>query len=593
MSYGHILSFSRELATGYMHFMLLSLKISNLALVQKVELSFKSGLTVLTGESGSGKSVVLDALALISGVNRPRLRARSGSSSGFAEAEFLPARNLDGQFAQEELTATLQEAGLLESCLETEEPLVLARRLHASGRSRCFIQGQTVSRATLAAVGSQLLEICGQSEAHRLRSSAAQLLALDQFAGLGENRRDLEKLYKKLRSHEQDLEELSQQVAEAEIREDFLQFQLEELGQAQIADLAEQRERLIVLEAIKDKQEAHEESVNTLKLGEHAVLPQLQWLLCRLATSIDSPAQENHNAPPDKSHNAQSVIEQLHEAKEVLELVYDNSALELNQGERYEEELETIKNHLQEVDTLAAKHRITPEQLPLRKERIARDLYEAKEVHQRHNALHVKTKHLRELLLHHAETLHQARKDAALLWKKRLALELGRVGLAEALIETTLVRGQMTASGITQLEIGFSANLGHAPQPLARVASGGELSRILLCFRLATESPGALLTFDEIDAGAGGKTAEKIAQALLRAANKSQVLCVTHWAQVAALADHQLAVAKSTIEGSASTTIEPVVGDSRIEELSRMLGGAKLTARKHASELVLAPLHTS
>lgn len=554
--------------------MLTVLKIKNLALVRDAEIKLGAGLNVLTGESGSGKSVVLDALALVSGASRPRLRARTGCPSGLAEAEFWPVRDKSGQLKNQRLLDALNHHGLLEACSDPADPIVLARRVEASGRSRCFIQGQTVSRAALTAVGEELLELCGQSEAHGLRTPAAQLDALDQFGNLTNQRRALTRLFKKMRLQEAECEKARLDASEAERRRDFLEFQISELSHCDLADLEEKRARLSELDATHKAQSTHQEVVQTLRAGNHAVLGQLNWLACRL----DQVAGES----------AAAILEPLNAAIEQIEVATQASVRALSECPRSQEEREQLGEELKALEKLADKHRISVEELPTRLAELALQLAESQETEAVFQDLVRQTAELRAEAEIEAENLHLARRKAAVTLESRVKKELCRVGLDGAQLETHLSRGELGATGITHLDIGFSANPGHDAQPLSRVASGGELARVLLCFRLATESNGALLTFDEIDAGAGGKTADKIAQALLRAGKRGQVLCVTHWAQVAGIAQTHFSVSKKTEAGHAATTISEVDGESRLGEISRMLGGAEQTARQHASRLVVA-----
>lgn len=554
--------------------MLSLLKIKNLALVDYAEIKFGTGLNVLTGESGSGKSVVLDALALISGASRPRLRCRTGCSSGLAEAEFWPERGKSGELKSPRLLEALKIHGLEDACSDPAEAIILARRIEASGRSRCFVQGQTVNRAALSAIGSELLELCGQSEAHGLRTPAAQLEALDQFASLSADRRVLTRLVKRLRAQESACEKARLESSEAERRRDFLEFQLGELADCDLLNLEEKRAALEALNADHQAQASHEEVVQLLKQGNRAVLGQLNWLSCRLEQVAGDSANE--------------VIDTIGQAITQLEQAAQASTRALSAQSHNEDERERLKEELDAIDALADKHRIRAEELPERLADLKAQLAESEQAEAVFQALLEDTARLRAEAEEQAEKLHNARRKAAVALETRVKKELCRVGLDGAQLETHLSRGELSATGITHLDIGFSANPGHDAQPLSRVASGGELARVLLCFRLATESSGALLTFDEIDAGAGGKTADKIAKALARAGKRGQVLCVTHWAQVAGAAQSHFSVTKATEGGHTLTSIERVEGEGRLEEISRMLGGAEQTARQHATRLVRA-----
>jgi DNA repair protein RecN (Recombination protein N) len=560
--------------------MLKSLRIQNLALVPQAHLQFGPGLSVLTGESGSGKSILLDALALVTGCSRSRIRPSGGTASGFVEAEFFPSRLTDGSLSSSDLRAALEENGLLEACTPADEPLVLARRIDASGRTRCFIQGQTVARSTLSRVGACLLELCGQSEAHSLRTPAAQLAALDRFGRLLGDERELGRRVGKLRAQEAALQALTERAAEAERRRDFVEFQLSELSKYDLSDIDARRTRLDELTEATQSHESHQQLVDSLQRGDKAVLPQLKWLSARLSSSLRG----------DHQGQLSSAISTLDSVVGELSDLAQASSCVLSHSDRDREEATRLSEEFSALWSLAQKHRISVDELGERKAKLEAELASFARLTDELDAARQALEETRRDASEHAERLHAAREKAARLLDRKIKKELHDVGLSGAQFETHVTRGDLGPTGITQLSFSFSANPGHAPQPLSRVASGGELSRVLLCFRLATDSAGAMLVFDEIDAGAGGKTAEKIANSLKRAGKAGQVLCVTHWPQVAGIADQQYSVKKEVHDGTALCAVHQVSGEERLQEISRMLGGTAESARKHASALVNAPV---
>lgn len=560
--------------------MLKSLRIQNLALVSQAHLQFGPGLSVLTGESGSGKSILLDALALVTGGSRARIRPSGGAASGFVEAEFLPARRADGSLASSELRSALDEHGLLEASTQVEEPLVLARRIDASGRTRCFIQGQTVTRAALSRVGASLLELCGQSEAHNLRTPASQLAALDRFARLLSDERELGRRVAKLRAQEAALETLTERAAEAERRRDFVEFQLSEFAKCDLLEVETRRARLDELKEATESHASHQQLLDSLQKGDRAVVPQLKWLSARLSASVRS----------DHQGQLSSAISTLDSVITELSDLAHLSASTLSHFDRDREEAERLSEEFSALWSLAQKHRISVDELGERQAKLEDELASFAKLSDEIDVARRVLEETRAEAEQCAERLHDAREKAARLLDKKIKKELHEVGLSGAQFETHVTRGDLCPTGITQLSFSFSANPGHAPQPLCKVASGGELSRVLLCFRLATDSAGAMLVFDEIDAGAGGKTAEKIATSLKRAGKAGQVLCVTHWPQVAGIADHQYSVKKDVCGGITHCTVHQVSGEDRLQEISRMLGGTAESARKHASALVNAPV---
>lgn len=558
--------------------MLNSLRIQNLALIDTAHLEFGAGLSVLTGESGSGKSILLDALALVTGASRPRIKVRSGCRSGFVEAEFLPSLDAEGQLTSPDLHSALEEHDLLEACLGPGEPIILARRIDASGRSRCFIQGQTVTRAALMRVGACLLELCGQSEAHNLRTGAAQLAALDRFAHLVHKQRQVSGLVQQLRHKEHEERRIEELCAEAERRRDFLEFQLSELKEMDLSELTPRRQRLDELTCATAGLSNHQELVSELEDGEHGIVSRLKMLSSRLSNGL--------RVDPDGILSA--TIGDLDAATTLLQEALRASKIALSNSDRLRDEMELLKAQFSTLRDAARKHRTTIDELPLRRDELSAELLRCTELEQYLQKARAETKRAHDMAQSAADELHQSRLSAARRLDKKMALELERVGLCGAHFETCIHDGELSPTGTSQVEYLFSANLGHQPQALSRVASGGELSRVLLCFRLATESAGAMLIFDEIDAGAGGQTAEKIAASLKRAAQSTQVLCVTHWPQVAGVADRHFSVSKRVVEGTTCSTVAAVSGHERVVEIGRMLGGATKTAREHASALVRA-----
>ncbi len=556
--------------------MLVSLRIKNLALIDSAHLSFGPGLSAVTGESGSGKSILLDSLALVSGASRGRIRPTTGASSGFVEAEFRLPEAAGAVQMSTELHRVLDEHGLLEACSAPGEPLIVARRIDASGRTRCFIQGQTVTRALLSEVGGHLLELCGQSAAHNLRTPAAQLIALDRFARLGARRGEVSRLVHELKQREAEVMTLERTCDEAERRRDFVEFQLAELAEVELSGLEERRARLDALTEATAALSSHAELVATLDESEHAVISRLRWLSARLS---------NHTRgelPPALS----VAIATIDSAVLELEDIAHGSSLALADSERDQQEAEQLRAEFSSLYRLAQKHRTTVDELLVRQTQLEEELASFARLTDELLDKKSRLSAAREAARDAARELHAARLKAARLLDKKMKKELAAVGLAQAHFETRLGEGELTPMGYTQLEFLFSANPGHEVQSLSRVASGGELSRVLLCFRLATDSSGAMLIFDEIDAGAGGKTAEKIAAALRRAGKGGQVLCVTHWPQVAGIADHQFSVRKDILGGTTKTTVRLVSGEERLDEISRMLGGTEQTAREHANCLV-------
>ncbi len=548
--------------------MLNLLRIRNLALLDSVDIVFDRGLTVLSGESGSGKSMVLDALNLVAGAARPRLSVRAGMKSGFAEAEFVPPRDGSGRLLQEGLATCLEEEGFGEVVADPDTPIILARKLETGGRSRCFVQGQTVSRMVLGRIAAQLMEVCGQSEAHNLRHAAGQLESLDRFAGLMSDRRHLLELVEQLRGMQLLAHERNLRSAEAERRKDFILYQLSELDGLGIGEVAQKQLRKEQLAQLVRSIDAYREVLRVLG-PEAGLLTELR----RLSSRLESAKEEQ-------------LLDHLETALDHLLACQRHAEQQLGDEENLQLELDALDEDLGRLRALAAKHRVTVDQLEATARALEAELRALEAERESSDSFLCELKKRQSEALELATQLHHKRELALPRLLAKVTKELKHLGLGAAELRGHLSEGELTSTGTTQLELGFSANLGHPALPLSRVASGGELSRILLGFRLVTDSGAPVLLFDEIDAGAGGKTADKIAQSLKRASRSSQVIAITHWPQVAGMADCHLAVEKAVQEDTTRTLVTPLSYAQRATELARMLGGDPETARHHAYRLL-------
>lgn len=545
--------------------MLTLLRIQNLALVHHAEIEFGEGLIAVTGESGAGKSTLLDALSLLSGQPRPRVRPSPGEKSGLVEGVFQPtARN------RAQVEELFEELGI-----PVDDEIVLTRRLEANGRSRCFLQGQMVQRPVLAQVSALFIEQCGQSQAHGLRTSTAQLDALDHFADLESCKTKYQAAYRSFRQLSREYQDLQHQEMERERQRDFLEFQLAELAECDLARHVQARAELEECQDAAGLEELCQEIQNELARNGQGMIARLSWL-AKKAQVIGS----------DESDSLSSSLLESMDGLEQLERLSENVAASVEGRSR---EAEVLEREVATVQRLADKHRVPVEELADKERALRNELAELKSHQDRMKTLSEQVAQAERAAHELAESLHDRRVAAAARLDRAVEKELGTLGLQEARFKTKLWRSELGPHGISHLEVGFSANRGSPLAPLARVASGGELSRILLCLRLAAHSRASLLTFDEIDSGAGGVTAEQIGEALARVARGCQVLCVTHWPQVAGLARYHLLVEKTATNERTQSQVSPLADSERVEELARMLGGTADTAVSHAQRLLKQP----
>ena len=531
-------------------------------------------MTVLTGETGAGKSILVDALALALGDRAERSLIRPGSDQAEVTAVF-------------DLTALPGVRAWLEahSLLEGEE-CFLRRVLNRNGRSRAFINGRPVPRQQLAELGEQLVEIHGQHEHQRLLRPAVQRQLLDAWAGHGSLLETVAAHHTRWREAARELESLQERVREREQRLDYLEFQLEELRRAaddarELPQLEGEQRRLANANELLQECARLQEM---LAEGE----PDAQTLLSRAQQEIEGLAQR---LAPELAPAAELLESARIQAEEAAALVREfATGLEPDP-----EALDALDRRLARVHDAARKHRIPPEQLPDLLQEMETELEELQ-------GLETALGQGRQAVEHHWQAYREACRELTASRRKAagsLAAEITErmqgLAMAGGRFEVRLQplpEGQAAASGLERVEFLVATNPGQEPAPLSSVASGGELSRLSLAIQVATTSLSEVptLIFDEVDVGIGGAVAETVGRSLRELGASRQVLCVTHLAQVAAQADHHLQVTKSRHKGAVRTRITPLSREERIREIARMVGGRRITRQTlaHAEELIQA-----
>lgn len=543
--------------------MLTHLVIRDLAVIEHLSLELAPGLNVLTGKTGAGKSVVVDALDFLRGARRFRARVRTGAAWGSVEGRFVPGP---------ELAARL-EAVLARHGLPFRGEVLLGRRLDASGRTRCTLQGQAVPRGVLAEVGELLVEICGQHESQGLRTPAAQLAALDRFAGLTADVQRFAELYAERKRVAARLAGVEQRRRELLRRRELVEYQLTELTECSLADYAEMRRRVEEARSAAEVEKLADEVRELLELGEGAASERIGWALKRVRM-----ARGGAEAWVRLEERLLGALDAVHEAFVAASDLVPSSTLDAI-------ELDVASRQIEVIERLARKYGRRPEELEGLEQELREELEEAERLEARQPELQQELDDLVERTEAMAAALHEKRQAAASALEATLAEELVALGLPQARLTVEVTTAPLSPSGTSRVDLSFQANPGLCPAPLARAASGGELARVLLAVRASARIAEGVAVFDEIDAGAGGHEAERIGERLLRASRSAQVLCVTHWPQVAAFADAHWLVHKSS-GPVAHTRVERIDGEARLEELSRMLGGDAGSARRHAVHLL-------
>lgn len=557
--------------------MLRELRLRNIAVIEEATLSFEKGLTVLTGETGAGKSIVVDALELVLGGRGSSDLIRSGCEEASVEAAFnVPA---DAPALQR-----LQELDI-----ETSDELLVRRIISTTGRNRAYLNGTLVNLSTLAEVTRQLIDIHGQHDHQSLLHPDIQQELLDAFAGLGPDVAGYREQYAAYTDTQARLQKLTASERERTQRQDFLGFQAREIETANIvpgedADLEEERRILANAEKLRF---LAEEAYDILYAGDpsggESLLKGLKKVSANMATlsEYDRSMQEATGTAQNAQVLAEETALTLRDYKERITVDPDRLSviedrLDLLQGikKKYGETLEGVLSHLAALKGELTTLESTTEEIgALERERIA----------------------FEETLISMATRLSAKRREAASVLEQRIQHELAELGMPSTCFKVSFgslpgsgERPRLTTTGFDQIEFLISPNPGEALKPLARIASGGELSRVMLGLKtiLAGEDSVSTLIFDEVDAGIGGRVGDSVGAKLKVISESHQVMCVTHLPQVAGHADHHFRIIKKVVDGRTFTEVRLLKDRERIEEIARMLGGKEETALKHAGEML-------
>ena len=550
--------------------MLKTLYLKNIALVDEAEIAFSEGLNVLSGETGAGKSVILDSIDFALGAKADKGMIRSGQSECSVRAEFTCEPEL--------LRPVLEELDLEES-----DTLLIVRRLNADGRGSLKVNGCPMTATMLRKLTSQLVDVHGQSEHFFLLKETNQLRLLDQIAGTERERAEVASLLKERRSYAEKLSSLGGDEGERERRADILRFQIDELENAALKEGEEEE-----LTALRTKYQNAEKILGGLKTVRDALLSDggasdAVNTAHRGLISIEK--YGDYAALSERLENALAEIEDIGETAESL-------AEELDIDER---EAERVENRLDEIRSLKKKYGGSVEEA-------LNFLTRAKEELQLLENSAEECEKLKALLESNAKKLYSAcealtkkRKEGAEGFTRRVTEELRTLNIPSARFEiafdpyTEEDLPRANAEGLDRVKFLFSANAGEPVKELGKIISGGEMSRFMLAVKAQLSSIGTIGTyiFDEIDAGIGGKTARVVAEKFADIAKTTQIIAVSHLAQIAAFADRQFLIEKKEEGGRTYSRIRALKEEERAGELVRLLGGDRSeTALRHAEELL-------
>ena len=553
--------------------MLRYLRINNFAIIDEIEVEFQEGLNVLTGETGAGKSILIGALSLILGAKGSGDIIRSGA----------PEARVEALFEIDDLGAI---PDVIEIDLNADRPveLLISRRINTGGRSKCSINGHSATLTMLEAIGARLVTVFGQHESHALLNPEEHIEILDRSAHLHEQREKVEQLFHVMRKASDELAALKRKMSELEAEASENRFMVEELTKANLKineDEELRQERDVLKKASQIREKAYE-GYQRLYSRSGSVISGL----LETRKSIQGLASL-YPKMNDVLENFNGAVYQLEDVALELRNVAENTHDDPARLEHIEERLISLKK-------LQKKYGGNIEYLMARLNVLANEVSSVMDAEKALKQCENKLDDARRDLMIQAETLSRQRHQAANLLETSMKKELAELAMNDATFSvcfTEIPRDRIGVKGLESVEFFLASNLGEAARPLARVASGGELSRVMLALKaLETDSSGqaATLVFDEVDAGIGGLTALAVGARLSRVAKHQQTICITHLHQIATRADHHIAVRKFVKQGRTAIEAASLNQDERVKELTRMLGATEDSAPivEHVSRLV-------
>ena len=564
--------------------MLKEIKISNFAIIENLRIGFRPGLNVLTGETGAGKSILIDALNLILGGRADTDYIRSGQTSATVEAVF--------QTGDAEIIEQIRYLGV-----DVEDgELFIKRNVSSAGKNRCFLNDNSVTVATLQKIGARLIDIHGQHDHQALLRPETHIGLLDLYGKTLADRQAFGKHFSDYQTGLKQLEAMRAQEKNKREREDLLTFQMEEIDGANL--LPEEEEELKAekhkLRHAEKLHQSIERTLNQLAEAEGSALEQLGWAGKEMQSlcGID-PALEK------QTERAKTVYFEIEELVEELRGYL--RSIEFNPSR-----LEEIEDRLAEINGLKRKHGMDIASLLQKRDAIAAELDSLGCNQEKMQTLETEIRRQQKVLQEEAGTLAEKREKTAKLIKKSVEKELRDLNMTQVQFGVRFdydpdpngfvrFRGQTVTlgpEGIGTIEFLFSPNPGEELRQLAKIASGGELSRVMLALKsiLNEQDPVAVMVFDEVDTGIGGKVAEQVGLKLKKVAAEKQVFCITHLPQIAGMASAHYLVQKTVKDNRTHSTIRELTFDERVEEIARMSGGATITPAtlKHAEEMIKA-----
>ncbi len=547
--------------------MLSLLHIENIAVIECSDISFDRGFNVLTGETGAGKSIVIDAISSILGERSYRDMIRTGANKA----------SVRGVFTNVEKTDWFEENGV-----PYDSEVMIQREIYLDGRNICRVNGIPVTVAILRKLGTQLIDIHGQHDSASLFDEANHLIFLDRFAGNQSIYDDYSAAFAKVTQLRQEIQHLTMDEGEKLRRMETLKYQIEEISKANLTpgeDTALEARRKVLqnAEKLSDGMNAAVECLygSDDSDGAASLLAQAERELARMGRFTDA-FSTLHEQVADLMYQVQDAASELRNARDDLSYSAD--------------ELEQLESRLDVIHKLRRKYGADCEEILAYLEKAQQELDEMEFSDDRLERLKGKLEKAEKDAWNAALLLRENRKQAAKALSCQILEELTQLDMPKVQFSCEFTELELTAQGADAVAFYMSANAGEALKPMSKVASGGELARIMLAIKnvLSQQDRVATLIFDEVDTGVSGRAAQKVAEKLHSVAANKQVLCVTHLPQIAAMGDTHLLIAKAEREGRTYTTVTPLDKEGRKQELARIIGGANITETtlKSAEEML-------
>ncbi len=549
--------------------MLCALTIENILLIKRVELEFKAGLNTLTGETGVGKSVLLDCLGFLLGWKNNKELLRNGEEKGEVTAEFIIDNGSELFKILENYDITLKDN------------LILRRTINRrDNRKRNFLNDKIISLDFLKQVAKHLVELQGQNDSQTLMSEQNHIVCLDDFAGLQSKLKELQTLWKAKNDLQKHLNDEIEKTQQLKRDREYLEFSAEEITRLNVQvneeqDLLERRKHIKALVKNKEKFDKIEKLLTEHNFEGHLIetINLLGTFRSSLGEIIERPINSLERA-----------LDEFSDAHATISGITD---FQLSDGS----EIEQIENRLYDIRSISRKHNVEVGLLPLLLEDINKKLANVKESNEKIRIIQNKIEEKKDLYEKKAKEVSKIRTSAAKVLDEKVVFELKYLKMAECLFKTEVSAGKFGAKGMDSVVFKVKTNRGGVMDTLNKISSGGEMSRFLLALKvcLTKKNQGITMIFDEIDRGIGGATADAVGLRLKNLANLTQVIVVTHSPQVAAHGSHQWKVEKSTSKNNETTTyISELSAAERLSEIARMISGQKISneARAAAKKLL-------